>query len=142
MVHWSLTCSPAAAPSASKRCHAGPNGACSSNETVPPCERSTRISTALGLNDRSKVLASDAVSVAASVDADIVFADPPYDFDDWGELLGRVSADLVVAESGRQVEAPAGWHVIREKKYGRTRVTFLERNLERVVDAAVGSPTQ
>jgi 16S rRNA G966 N2-methylase RsmD len=46
-----------------------------------------------------------------------------------------VTSDLVVAESGSAVAAPPGWTVTREKKYGRTRVTFLER----VVDAAVGS---
>ena len=63
----------------------------------------------------------------ATIDADIVFADPPYDFDAWDELLGRVAADLVVAESGSTVAAPPGWTVIRERKYGRTRVTFLER---------------
>lgn len=84
---------------------------------------------ALGLNDRSKVVSSDALSVAGSLDADIVFADPPYDFDSWDELLGRVSAELVVAESGRSVQAPEGWQVTREKKYGRTRVTFLERTV-------------
>ena len=93
---------------------------------------------ALDLDDRSKVLASDAMSVAASLDADIVFADPPYDFDAWDDLLGRVSADLVVAESGAPVAAPDGWEVTREKKYGRTRVTFLERT----VGGAVGSPSQ
>ena len=85
---------------------------------------------ALDLNDRTKVLASDALSAAAGLDADIVFADPPYDFDRWHELLDRVSADLVVAESGRAIEPPSGWQVIREKKYGRTRVTFLERLVE------------
>ena len=42
---------------------------------------------ALDLNDRAKVLASDAMSAAAGLDADIVFADPPYDFDRWDELL-------------------------------------------------------
>ncbi len=93
---------------------------------------------ALDLGDRAKVLTSDAMSVAGTLDADIVFADPPYDFDAWHELLGRVTADLVVAESGAPVTAPADWTVTREKKYGRTRVTFLERRL----DAAVGSDTQ
>jgi 16S rRNA (guanine966-N2)-methyltransferase len=101
---------------------------------------------ALDLADRSKVVAADVMSVVGAVDADIVFADPPYDFDAWGDLLGRVTADLVVAESGTTVEAPSGWTVTREKKYGRTRVTFLERrlegNLERTGDAAVGSHTQ
>lgn len=93
---------------------------------------------ALDLRDRSRVLASDSMSVAVTIDADIVFADPPYDFDAWDDLLGRLSVDLVVAESGSTVTAPSGWSVVREKKYGRTRVTFLERN----VDADVGSLTQ
>ena len=93
---------------------------------------------ALDLRDRSRVLASDSMSVAVTIDADIVFADPPYDFDAWDDLLGRLSVDLVVAESGSTVTAPSGWSVVREKKYGRTRVTFLERN----VDTDVGSLTQ
>lgn len=93
---------------------------------------------ALDLRDRSKVLTSDSMSVAVTIDADIVFADPPYDFDAWHDLLGRLAVDLVVAESGSTVTAPSGWSVVREKKYGRTRVTFLERN----VDADVGSLTQ
>lgn len=93
---------------------------------------------ALDLRDRSKVLASDSMSVAVTIDADIVFADPPYDFDAWHDLLGRLTADLVVAESGSTVTALPGWNVVREKKYGRSRVTFLERS----VDTDVGSVTQ
>lgn len=81
----------------------------------------------LDLRGRSKVVAADANSAAATVDADIVFADPPYEFDAWPEFLSRVRADIVVIESGAEVDAPPGWEVIRSKKYGRTRVTFLER---------------
>lgn len=81
----------------------------------------------LGLHDRSRVLSSDALSVASTLDADIVFADPPYDFDDWADLLARVAGDLVIAESGATIRPPDGWELVREKKYGRTRVTFLER---------------
>ena len=81
----------------------------------------------LDLRERAKVVVADADGAAATIDADIVFADPPYDFDSWAELLGRVRADLVIAESGSSVDAPAGWTVTRDKKYGRTRVTFLER---------------
>ena len=95
---------------------------------------------ALDLVSRAKIVASDALSVVATIDADIVFADPPYDFDAWAELVGRVRADLVVAESGSSVEAPAGWTVTREKKYGRTRVTFLERSVaDPSADVPVGS---
>ena len=82
----------------------------------------------LELAARSKVVAGDAMSAARTLDADIVFADPPYDFDAWPDLLARLSAPMVVAESGAVIEAPTGWRVIREKKYGRTRVTFLERD--------------
>lgn len=93
---------------------------------------------ALDLRDRSKVVAADAVSAAATIDADIVFADPPYDFDDWAQLLGRVRADLVVAESGSTIGPFEGWEATREKRYGRTRVTFLERRVS--VDVGSGSP--
>ncbi len=50
--------------------------------------------------------------------------------------LGRVTADLVVAESGFTVDAPSGWTVTRDKKYGRTRVTFLERAIEMAGETA------
>ncbi len=90
---------------------------------------------ALDLRDRSRVMAADAATAAGTIDADIVFADPPYDFDGWSDLLGRVTSDLVVAESGAEIEPPAGWSVARTKRYGRTRVTFLERT----VPVAVGS---
>lgn len=91
----------------------------------------------LGLRGRSKVISADAVSAAGSIDADIVLADPPYDFDRWTDLLERIGADLVVAESGGVIEPPPGWSVWRDKKYGRTRVTFLERDLSD--DGTVGS---
>ncbi len=98
---------------------------------------------ALDLLDRSKVLGADALSVVGTVDADIVFADPPYDFDAWDSLLSRVTADLVVAESGSTVAAPTGWTVLRDKRYGRTRVTFLERTVDLPADdSAVGSETE
>ena len=93
---------------------------------------------ALDLRDRSRVVAADAATAAATIDADIVFADPPYEFDGWSDLLGRVTSDLVVAESGSEIEPPAGWSVARTKRYGRTRVTFLERD----APVAVGSDSQ
>ena len=93
---------------------------------------------ALDLDDRSKVVAADAVSAAATIDADIASADPPYEFDDWAQLLERVRADLVVAESGSAIAPVGGWEATRQKRYGRTWVTFLERSP--VADVGSDSP--
>jgi 16S rRNA (guanine966-N2)-methyltransferase len=82
---------------------------------------------ALGLGSRSRVTPGDVMAVASSIDADVAFADPPYGFEAWDRLLALVRADLVVAESGRELAPPAGWDVARAKRYGRTWVTFLER---------------
>lgn len=82
---------------------------------------------ALDLVGRSRVLSGDALSLAPTLDVDIVFADPPYDFDRWPELLEAVQAGLLVAESGHEIADGGSFTVTRAKKYGRTRVTFLER---------------
>jgi 16S rRNA (guanine966-N2)-methyltransferase len=82
---------------------------------------------ALDLRGRSKVITFDVFSVASSIDADIAFADPPYEFEEWPRLLELVQVDLVVAESGRAIEPLDGWEQRRSKRYGRTTVTHLER---------------
>jgi 16S rRNA (guanine966-N2)-methyltransferase len=83
----------------------------------------------LGLSDRATVVAGDAARyLAESHDpVQLVLADPPYAFDAWDELLERVAATDVVAESDRPIEPPAGWEVARAKRYGGTFVTFLRR---------------
>jgi 16S rRNA (guanine966-N2)-methyltransferase len=80
----------------------------------------------LDLRSRSRVLTSDASSIASSLDVDIVFADPPYDFEGWDPLLEAINAGIVIAESGNEIQPPHGWVATRAKKYGRTRITFLE----------------
>jgi 16S rRNA (guanine966-N2)-methyltransferase len=102
---------------------------------------------ALGLHDRSRIVSGDVLAVAAAVEADLVFADPPYDFAAWGRLLDSVRAPFVVAESGAALGTPAdgpdgvpvgsadvfaaglpnGFRVTRSRRYGRTWVTFFER---------------
>jgi len=79
----------------------------------------------LGLDSRSTVVTGDALAAAAGP-ADIVVADPPYGDAPWGELLQRVTADLVVTEGDRAVEGE-GWEQWRARRYGRTWVTFLRR---------------
>jgi 16S rRNA (guanine966-N2)-methyltransferase len=81
----------------------------------------------LDLNERSRVLRSDALSAGAALDVDIVFVDPPYDFEAWDRLLGSIRAGLVVAESGRRIDEQPGWTLTRSKRYGRAWVSFLER---------------
>lgn len=84
--------------------------------------------TALGVNDRSTIVRGDALVLASSCrDVSLVLADPPYDFAKWNELLAVLPGNIVVAESAAEVEAPAGWEVLRTRRYGRTHVTFLRR---------------
>ena len=82
----------------------------------------------LDLHDRARVVPGDAMVLGRGIDADLVLADPPYGFDQWADLLDRVSSPFVVAESGREVRPAGGWAIQRSKRYGRTWVTFLERN--------------
>ena len=82
----------------------------------------------LGLRDRSRVIVGDGIASAPQVRADLVFADPPYGFDEWPRLLRAVRGELVVAEADVEVPAPAGWEQGRVKRYGRTWVTFLHRD--------------
>ena len=82
----------------------------------------------LGLEQRSRVVAGDAMSQAGSLDVDVVLADPPYEFDEWPKLLAAVRTPFVVAEAGRpldRLDVP-GWTTTRSKRYGRTWVTFFE----------------
>lgn len=82
----------------------------------------------LDLESRTAVISADAVNVAAQQrDVDVLIADPPYGFNDWAALLEDVEAGLVVLESDRPVGEISGWDTVREKKYGRTFVAFLQR---------------
>jgi 16S rRNA (guanine(966)-N(2))-methyltransferase RsmD len=64
----------------------------------------------------------------ASVPAfDVALCDPPYDFADWPALLGALQADVVVMESSSPIALPEGWVVTRERRYGGTLVTVVQR---------------
>jgi 16S rRNA (guanine966-N2)-methyltransferase len=83
---------------------------------------------ALGAGDEARVVTSDVMAwVPAMRNIDLVFADPPYEFEGWPALLALVHAPRVVAESGREVEAPDGWTQGRTRRYGRSVITVLER---------------
>jgi 16S rRNA (guanine966-N2)-methyltransferase len=61
-------------------------------------------------------------------DFDLAFCDPPYDFEDWPALLGALRAGAAVVESGAPVPLPEGWVITRERRYGGTLVTVLQRS--------------
>lgn len=85
----------------------------------------------LGLEARATVVTADAtVDVRSMPAADLALVDPPYEFAGWVELLEAFKAPFVVAESGRPIGAVDGWDSTREKRYGRTVVTFFERLTE------------
>ena len=83
----------------------------------------------LGLEDRATVVATTAESFLAArgLAFDLVFCDPPYEYDAWPDLFvaigPAVATDgVVVVESDRSIEPPPGWEVARDKRYGGTVV--------------------
>lgn len=75
---------------------------------------------------RSTVVQADALRFASNVpECDVLFADPPYAFDAWADLLARVApkAQLVVAETGAPLEPGPDWQTVKAKTYGGTVVT-------------------
>jgi 16S rRNA (guanine966-N2)-methyltransferase len=83
----------------------------------------------LGLEQRSTVVSGDATSSMVSAHAaSLVIADPPYGFDAWPAVVRNLSPGaFVVIESGSPIVVPDGWESQREKRYGRSVVTFLTR---------------
>jgi len=81
----------------------------------------------LGVSGRTRVVSGDALVMARGIRVDLAFADPPYGFESWPQLLAAVDTGFVVAEAAAAVDAPAGWEQVRVKRYGRTWVTFLRR---------------
>ncbi len=129
-------------------------GSCTFVESAPPALRALRANlerigvpvrraadpaTATGAarvlaGDVRRVLAADARRGARYT---LVFADPPYELYEQvrpalARLLGRVLVPgaVLVVESAAGTAAGLPWTVVREKRYGDTRVTFL------VADAA------
>ena len=83
----------------------------------------------LNLQDSCDIVARDARGVLSSLsDTDLVFADPPYGFSDWSGLFAHCDASLVIVESDRPIGDVVGYSTVREKRYGRTFVAFLQRD--------------
>lgn len=79
----------------------------------------------LGFDEVSTVVLADGVGYLDRAGPfDLVILDPPYAFEGWVDLLGRVDAGTVVIESDREIEVPLHWEVHRARRYSATVVTL------------------
>ena len=82
------------------------------------------------LVDRAAVMVVDAdtalMGLARGPRFDVALVDPPYTFDAWPELLSRVPAELVVAESDRPVDVGPDFAIHQHRRHGGTVVTFAQ----------------
>ena len=83
---------------------------------------------ATGLTGGTVILA-DALRFLADPggEFDLAFADPPYAFSAWADVLDRLPATIAVLESRRPVDPGPGWEVTRSARYGDTTVTIVRR---------------
>jgi len=87
--------------------------------------RANLVSTGLD-DERARPTRAEALAYLARPHRfDVALVDPPYAFDQWEELLGRLDADLAVLESDRELQVPVGWEILRHKQYGDTLVTVV-----------------
>jgi 16S rRNA (guanine966-N2)-methyltransferase len=88
--------------------------------------------TAVGLSEEPVTLVRAALpgwlQATTAPAFDLALCDPPYDFDDWLTLLDALRAGAVVMESSSPVSLPEGWVVTRERRYGGTLVTVVQRS--------------
>lgn len=86
-------------------------------------------STKLADPSRVRVVALDAFGYLASSTEtyDVAFCDPPYDFDQWPELLAVLPARLCVLESNRAIELSSRFSLHRVYRYGGTLITVAKQ---------------
>jgi 16S rRNA (guanine966-N2)-methyltransferase len=83
---------------------------------------------AAGVAAAATIVRADAVRYLDTAPAcDLALIDPPYAFDGWADVLERLDAEIAVAESNREIEAPSPWVMLRTRRYGTTVVTIVRR---------------
>jgi 16S rRNA (guanine966-N2)-methyltransferase len=86
----------------------------------------------LGFGDLAEVRHCDYLQIVKTISKkDVVLLDPPYDFQEWDNLLGLLSAEVAVIESSHEISLPSSWREIKSKKYGSTFLIIAERAKEK-----------
>jgi len=86
---------------------------------------------AVGLDPSAARFANTDIQAWAGLQApaslDLVLADPPYAWDGWSQLLTALAsvADIVAAESDRDIPAVGGWGLLRSLRHGSTVVSVF-----------------
>ena len=85
---------------------------------------------ALGFQRRAEVLQGDALDLLPwRSPVDVAFCDPPYAFRRWDDLLQKLNAALLVAESNTELELNSEWKIRKLKQYGTTFVSIAEKTM-------------
>jgi len=76
--------------------------------------------------DGGEVVRADAVRwLDGDAAFDLALVDPPYSYNGWDAVFSRLRANVVVAESDRDLDVPLPWVVVRRKRYGGTVVHLV-----------------
>jgi len=94
------------------------------------------------LAEQATVITSDADAWLSRLDLtpgstdtfDLALLDPPYAFEEWPTLLGKIPATTVVVESSRPVELGDDFEVLRQRKYGSTVVTIAMNTAMKTIE--------
>ncbi len=88
---------------------------------------------ATGFADRSRVVRGDAMAELPRLEPrySVALCDPPYGFARWRELLALIPADVVMAESDREVSPGHDWVVLKSRRYAGTVVVIASRRRQR-----------
>lgn len=99
-------------------------------ESAPAAQAALRANiAATGFGDRCRVVQGDVMAELGRLGEgyDVALCDPPYGFSAWPELLSKLTADVIVAESHEAVVLGPGWDVVKQQRYAGTVVVIASR---------------
>ena len=84
-----------------------------------------------GFEKNSEIVKGDSLDwlQKSSESPDLVLLDPPYDFENWTELLDALlkkEPGITVIESNREIDPGPNWHVDSIRQYGSSVVVVID----------------